>query len=516
MRTLSRRSFVAAAGVGLAAVPFPVWLEKQASAQAVTLTRYNIQTPAGQEMAAQYAIAVKALMGTAEGDPRSWTFWWYTHWVKGSTNKVAEIARLYPTPGDPRLALAQEAWNTCQPHGSGMDRMMFLPWHRMFVYFYERRLRSVLNNPSFTLPYWNYSPDSAFPFQREIPPQFRAASDPIYNALYRSSRVKAVNRGSPIDAGKEASMRLHLAPSFSETTFAPQGVILGFSNRLNGHVHGNVHTLVGNSLGLASVAWSGNDPLFWMHHSNIDRIWESWNMAGYANPTTTTWLDKSFVFPDEFGTRVVATVRDFVSPAALGYAYDGLETVPPPPPPPPPPTVVTAQAKVQAAPSPIIVAPIIVAVARRLTLRANPTRVVLYQTGAQGGTFAERIRQLPAGRRLYLVLEDLMAHSPPETVYDLFLNLPSGLSAQAAQAYRVGDVNFFEAVGHMGHSSSSSSNSDPASGSGPFFSYDITDVARALLAKGRIGRNAVVTVVPAGPPGPDARPEIGRLSIVEQ
>jgi tyrosinase len=99
-----------------------------------------------------------------------------------------------------------------------------------------------------------------------------------------------------------------------------------------------------------------------------------------------------------------------------------------------------------------------------------------------------------------------MAHTPPETIYDLFLNLPPGLSAQAAQGHRVGDVNFFEAVGHGGHSS----------GSGAYFSYDITDVARSLLAKGRIDRNAVITVIPAGPPGPDARPEIGRLSIIEQ
>jgi hypothetical protein len=32
----------------------------------------------------------------------------------------------------------------------------------------------------------------------------------------------------------------------------------------------------------------------------------------------------------------------------------------------------------------------------------------------------------------------------------------------------------------------------------------------------RLGFNAVVTVVPAGTPAANARPEIGRLSIVEQ
>ena len=141
-----------AASVALGAIPFSIWFERQAKAQAA-LTRYNIQTPAGAAMLAQYASAVKILMTSAGTDPRSWTFWWYMHWVKGSTTKDAELARIYPDPLDPRRALALETWNTCQPHGTGMDRMVFLPWHRMFVYFYERLLRSVLNNPTFTLPY---------------------------------------------------------------------------------------------------------------------------------------------------------------------------------------------------------------------------------------------------------------------------------------------------------------------------------------------------------------------------
>jgi tyrosinase len=501
MATISRRSLLAAtvATAAVGAIPFPIWFERQAKAQDA-VTRYNLQTPAGTDMAAQYAAAVKILMTMPESDPRSWTFWWYTHWVKGSTTKEAELARIFPDPADPRRALALESWNTCQPHGTGMDRMMFLPWHRMFVYFYERLIRSALNNPAFTLPYWNYSPDSAFPYQRPIPPEFRKRTDPLYGALYRSAHRSGINSGNPIDLGQESAGRLNLALSLSQKTYLPQGTIPGFCNRLNSHVHGNVHTLVGNSLGMASVKYAGNDPLFWVHHSNIDRIWESWNKAGFANPTSDTWLNKSFVFADELGQRVVATVRDFVDPAVLGYGYDALESVPPPPPPP------VAVASVQlATSSESSIKPRTAAVARKLALGARPSRALLQPVDARQGSFSDRVRNLPAGHRLYLVLEDLFAETPPEVVYDVYLNLAPGASAKDAMRHHVGDLNFFEAVGHESHGPG-----------GAFFSYDITDLALGLLANKRIGFNAIVTIVPAGRPAVSARPTIGKISIVEQ
>lgn len=502
MHTISRRSFIAAAGAGLGAIPFSVWLDRQADAQAARV-RHNIQTPIGDQMAARYATAVKALTTLPAQDPRSWTFLWYTHWVKGDTTKEAEIARIYPDPADPRAALALETWSTCQPHAAGSNKLMFLPWHRMFVYFYERLLRSVLGDPDFTLPYWNYSPDSLGPYQTSIPPQFRARLDPLFSSLYRSTRISAVNSGQAIDYGKEAYERLHLAPSMSQTTYAPNGVIPGFNNQLNSHVHGNVHTLVGNSRGMASVKWAGNDPLFWMHHSNIDRIWESWNQAGFANPATTTWLNRTFVFVDEFGQRVVARVRDFTNPALLGYSYDSLETAPPPPLVASATVATNASPKIQTASSKT---PVAIAIARKVVLGARATRVLLVMSNGRQGSFDQRVRYLRPGQRLYLVLQDLYARAPTDVVYDVYLNLPAGAGSKQAVAHWVGDVNFFDAVDHK-----HDHNAEPS-----FVSYDITDKAQALLVKRRLGPTAVVTIVPAGTPAVNARPEIGQVSIVEQ
>jgi tyrosinase len=503
MRKFSRRSFIFGAGAGLGAIPFGIWLEKHADAQAAGV-RYNIQTPIGDQMAARYATAVRTLMSLPEQDPRSWTFLWYTHWVRGDTTKEAEIARIYPDTADPRNALALETWSTCQPHAAGSNKQLFLPWHRMFVYFYERLLRSVLADPEFSLPYWNYSPDSVGPYQTSIPPQFRARLDPLFSSLYRSSRISAVNKGRAIDYGKESQQRLHLAPSMSQTTYGPVGAIPGFNNQLNSHVHGNVHTLIGNSLGMASMKWSGNDPIFWMHHSNIDRIWESWNQAGFTNPTTNSWLNKTFVFVDELGQRVVARVRDFTSPALLGYSYDSLEPVPPPPPPTETMAVASASSlKVQAASSDT---PVTVAAAQKVVLGQRASRVTLVTSNGRQGTFDQRVRYLRPGRRLYLVLDDLYTKLPVEVVYDVYLNLPSGAGTKQAMAHWVGDLNFFDALDHH-----HDHNAGPS-----FVSYDITDKAQALLVKRRLGPNAVVTIVPAGTPAAGVRPEIGQVSIVEQ
>ncbi|HKO08858.1 MAG TPA: tyrosinase family protein, partial [Alphaproteobacteria bacterium] len=58
----------------------------------------------------------------------------------------------------------------------------------------------------------------------------------------------------------------------------------GFCATLDFGLHGNVHVWVGNNQGMASVPWAANDPIFWMHHCNIDRLWASWNKGNCKNP----------------------------------------------------------------------------------------------------------------------------------------------------------------------------------------------------------------------------------------
>ena len=173
MPRISRRHVVAAgaAGLSLAAVPFCVWRSRALAASygGAVRTRYNAASPEGEAMLAKFARAVKAMRATPLADPLSWHFQWYIHWVRDNTSKDAEIASL---PENMR-ALAREVWNTCRAHDQNMDERLFLPWHRAYVYFFERAAAKVLEDDTFAIPYW----DLTDPDQRALPRAFLQPAD---------------------------------------------------------------------------------------------------------------------------------------------------------------------------------------------------------------------------------------------------------------------------------------------------------------------------------------------------
>lgn len=170
-----------------------------------------------------YAAAVRRMQTTArypEANPLSWTFQWYTHFVRGSTTKSAELARIYPSP-TPRRTLANETWNTCQSH-SGQPEEYFLPWHRMYVYFFEQIIRNVSGNPTFTLPYWNSTRSGSS--YGVIPPEFTRLGDPTFGALYMARRNPGVNEGRAIAAPGVLNL-----DALSQCAYRPSGALAGFT-----------------------------------------------------------------------------------------------------------------------------------------------------------------------------------------------------------------------------------------------------------------------------------------------
>ena len=89
MSRSSRRSFLSAVG----AIPFSAWLAGRGLGRqpAAPRVRCEARTPQGIQMLQVYSAAVETMKQTAAGDPRSWTFQWYTHWVNGDTTKAAAI-----------------------------------------------------------------------------------------------------------------------------------------------------------------------------------------------------------------------------------------------------------------------------------------------------------------------------------------------------------------------------------------------------------------------------------------
>jgi tyrosinase len=76
------------------------------------------------------------------------------------------------------------------------------------------------------------------------------------------------------------------------------------------------------------IPFSANDPIFWVHHANIDRLWECWTTRNGrdANPTNDTdWMKKNFDFVNEKGDLVTMKVSELFDPKGrIDYKYDNV------------------------------------------------------------------------------------------------------------------------------------------------------------------------------------------------
>jgi tyrosinase len=119
------------------------------------------------------------------------------------------------------------------------------------------------------------------------------------------------NRSASIDTTVFDDLATSVGTAMSEPTFA------SFQNLINGP-HGSVHGRVGGDM--CCVPTASYDPIFFLHHANVDRIWATWQLShpGPLPPTEATWQLQPFNRP--FSTAW-QTGSDVESTDALGYRY---------------------------------------------------------------------------------------------------------------------------------------------------------------------------------------------------
>ena len=258
------------------------YLLRKSCKDAGAIIRKSFKTLTAAELTA-YKNGVAVMKQRSVINPNDPTGWTYQAAIHGTS----------ATP-------VQTAWSTCQHNTT-----FFLSWHRMYICFFERILRKASGMPGLGLPYWNYS-DAADATARFLPAAFRSPATTA-NPLYDGSRNAALNAGT----GQLAAPAVSLASVIpGPTGFYP------FSGNVNGTPHGAVHGGVGGNMGAFNTA--GLDPIFWLHHCNIDRLWNRWlaGGGGRSNPpaTDTAWHNTNFTFFDENGAQVQMKGADIVNP----------------------------------------------------------------------------------------------------------------------------------------------------------------------------------------------------------
>lgn len=373
-------------------------------------------------------------------------------------------------------------WNDCQ-HGS----WFFLPWHRVYLHHFEVIVRSTvakLKGPAdWALPYWDYS-DPQRPNVRQLPPAFRAQQllNGSPNPLYVAQRAAATNGGGQLPAGAVST-----AAALAETMFADAaggGTVPSFGGPVTGASHsggvmgtlervphGPVHVEVGGSTGwMSGFDTAGRDPIFWLHHANIDRLWSVWlRTAGHLNPTDPRWLRETFEFGSgRWKTKLAA--RDVLdsTKAPLRYRYEDEPAARP--------RRVGAPTALRAKRLEAVVRrgpPEMVGASRgEIALTGAPTHAEVHVNPARGAGL-KRFAGARQPERIYLKVENVRGTTVPAGLFNVYVNAPERASAATLERHHAGVLSTFGVR-------ESTQSTETHGGEGLSFSFDITDLVKRL------------------------------------
>ncbi|MGH7194104.1 MAG: tyrosinase family protein, partial [Candidatus Saccharimonadales bacterium] len=160
----------------------------------------------------------------------------------------------------------------CQ-HGN----WFFLPWHRAYLYFFEEIVRGLTGEEAFALPYWDWTKDHS------LPALFWGQNNPLANPPRAqqpgSGRRPGLGPNTAFSAdeiaqniGQTVISQILAGPDFE--TFGGLAVDMPGQRAGEGELestpHNFIHNWVGGDMGTGGSPY---DPIFWLHHSNVDRLW---------------------------------------------------------------------------------------------------------------------------------------------------------------------------------------------------------------------------------------------------
>ena len=194
---------------------------------------------------------------------------------------------------------------------------LFFPWHRAYLYTFERICRELSGDQAFALPYWNWTANP------QIPAVFWDTSSPLFHS---PRSANASSTASALSVGSQVIDNILQVTNF--LTFAGQAVPLNDTalfgpgaGTVEGTPHNYIHGFVGGTM---ASFMSPLDPVFWTHHNRIDELWVEWNIIrGNPNTNASDWTQTVFNdFPDADGNAIQISVFETILYPLLSYRFD--------------------------------------------------------------------------------------------------------------------------------------------------------------------------------------------------
>ena len=288
-----------------------------------------------------------------------------------------------------------------------------------------------------------------------MPPSFRTPAS-ASNALYVAERAAGMNSGDKLPASAVSTTAAMSTKAFSSATgsgasFGGQreaGPVhfTGPHGRIENTPHDVVHVIVGGDTGwMSDPNTAAQDPIFWLHHANIDRLWKQWlrKGAGRANPTgDSIWMTTTFSFFDEDGHEVKLTGKEVLDTASqLEYRYDDEPAAP----------LVAAATPAAAAPT--------AAQPESMTDAETTEKKIVPATDVELGNAPVHARLAPAGgpaaggpnrlakiaadlkapEHIVLHLDDIQYDRSPGHFFEVYVNLPDDVTEPNFQSPHYAD-----------------------------------------------------------------------------
>jgi len=493
-----------------------------------------------------YAKAVHELQKRPITDPTSWRFLAAIHGFK------AELWANdgYYRPGEelPPASVRELYWGRCQHR-----TWFFLPWHRPYLLAFEQIVRAAvvkLGGPSdWALPYWDYDDYLERPETLGLPQAFyeKTLPDGSPNPLALPTRLRYGTDGkgkveltpAKIDFTDAANELLYKGTPKGNAGFGGQNPVTTPAEDLvfgllESMPHNQVHNMVGGDNGkpgkanheglMADTRTAGLDPVFWLHHANIDRLWQIWlnRDPHHHNPKEPDFVngppqDSPFVFPDENGDSRFWKVGETLDLKTLGYTYESFhDPVPKAAPAPKQVAAFAAKAAVAAVKEPVVELIGANSSSLKLVGRKSVSQVRLDKPGvakvakhlAAKGLVANNVAA-PSHERVFLNLESIRGQRN-NVFIEVYVGLPAGAQPDAHPELCAGGVSLFGVA-------AASDPADPHGGNGVNASLEITEIVNALRAKGALDLAQVqIDLVPDKDLSADDELSVGRISIYRQ